>query len=82
MSKTSPLSNSHELGLHGNHKNKDKADLLIIREIKNIKIYQISKYKNGDVDTKNISLNGYNFPTNAANFLKKLAKIRQNFIKI
>ena len=45
MTRVSPLSNSHELGLHGNHKNKDKADLLIIREIKNIKIYQISKYK-------------------------------------
>ena len=65
MTRVSPLSNSHKLGLHGNHKNKDEADLLIIREIKNIKIYQISKYKNEDINTKNISLNGYNFPANA-----------------
>jgi len=65
MSKISPLSNSHELGLHGNYKNKDEADLLIIKEIKNIKIYQISKYKNSDADIKNISINGHNLPANS-----------------
>ena len=65
MSKISPLLNSQELGLHGNYKSKDEADLLIIKEITNLKIYQISKYKNSDADIKNISLNGHNFPTNA-----------------
>jgi sarcosine oxidase subunit gamma len=65
MSKISPLLNSQELGLHGNYKAKDEADLLTIKEITNIKIYQISKYKNSDADIKNISLNGHNFPTNA-----------------
>ena len=33
MTRVSPLSNSHKLGLHGNHKNKDEADLL--REVEN-----------------------------------------------
>ena len=65
MSKISPLLNSQELGLHGNYKSKDEADLLIIKEITNLKIYQISKYKNSDADIKNILLNGHNFPTNA-----------------
>ena len=44
MSKISPLSNSHELGIHGNCKNKDQARLLAIREISNIKIYQLAKF--------------------------------------
>ena len=63
MIKTSPLSNSHELGIHGNCKNKDQAKLLAIREITNIKIYQLSKFKKSNFDINSFSLDGYKLPT-------------------
>lgn len=62
MSKITPLSNSHELGLHGNCKDKDEADLLVIREVTNIKIYQLSKFKKSNFDINNFSLDGYKLP--------------------
>lgn len=65
MSKISPLSNSHELGLHGNYKDKDQANLLIIREVTNIKIYQLSKFKKSNFDINNFLLDGYKLPTEA-----------------
>ena len=65
MIKTSPLSNSHELGIHGNCKNKDQAKLLAIREITNIKIYQLSKFKKSNFDINNFSLDSYKLPTEA-----------------
>ena len=65
MIKTSPLSNSHELGIHGNCKNKDQAKLLAIREITNIKIYQLSKFKKSNFDINNFSLDCYKLPSEA-----------------
>lgn len=65
MIKTSPLSNSHELGIHGNCKNKDQAKLLAIREITNIKIYQLAKFKKSNFDINNFSLDSYKLPTEA-----------------
>ena len=62
MSKITPLSNSHELGLHGNYKDKDEANLLVIREVTNIKIYQLSKFKKSNFDINNFSLDGYKLP--------------------
>jgi len=62
MSKITPLSNSHELGLHGNCKDKDEANLLVIREVTNIKIYQLSKFKKSNFDINNFSLDGYKLP--------------------
>ena len=62
MSQITPLSNSHELGLHGNCKDKDEANLLVIREVTNIKIYQLSKFKKSNFDINNFSLDGYNLP--------------------
>ena len=62
MIKITPLSNSHELGLHGNCKDKDEANLLVIREVTNIKIYQLSKFKKSNFDINNFSLDGYKLP--------------------
>ena len=62
MIKITPLSNSHELGLHGNCKDKDEANLLVIREITNIKIYQLSKFKKSNFDINNFSLDSYKLP--------------------
>lgn len=62
MSKITPLSNSHELGLHGNCKDKDEANLLVIREVTNIKIYQLSKFKKSNFDINNFSLDSYKLP--------------------
>ena len=65
MTKVSPLSNSHQLGLHGNHKTKEENDLLIIREISNVKIFQLSKYKLSSLDLTNLSIDGCKIPTKA-----------------
>tara|TARA_B100001093_G_scaffold519669_1_gene609754 strand:- start:3125 stop:3712 length:588 start_codon:yes stop_codon:yes gene_type:complete len=65
MIKASPLSNSHELGIHGNCKDKDQSNLLAIREITNIKIYQLSKYKKSNFDINNFSLDDNKLPTEA-----------------
>ena len=65
MNKVSPLANTHKLGLHGNYKTKNEADLLVIREISNVKIFQLSKYKMSNMDLSNFVLEGYNLPTKA-----------------
>ena len=62
MSKITPLSNSHELGLHGNCKDKDETNLLVIREVTNIKIYQLYKFKKSNFDINNFSLDSYKLP--------------------
>ena len=51
MKNVSALENIHKHGLFGNHDSKD--ELINIREIKNILIYQIVKYKNSN---ENISV--------------------------
>ena len=46
MKNISPLNNIHQLGQYGNFENKNDNELVKIKEIKNIYIYQIVQFKN------------------------------------
>ena len=66
MSRISPLQNSHRKGLFGDYQEKTDSNLLKIREITDVKIYQVVQYKKSAVSTSNIQLGSINLPTEAA----------------
>ena len=66
MSRISPLQNAQNNGLFGDYQEKKEGNLLEIREITNVNIYQVVQYKKSSVVTSNIQLGSINLPTNAA----------------
>ena len=59
---SSALINDHQLGNFGNYQNKEKNELLIIKELKNFSIYQIAKYKTSKVNVDTLIIDGLSFP--------------------
>ena len=49
MSRISPLQNAHSKGLFGDYQEKNEGNLLEIREITNVNIYQVVQYKRSSV---------------------------------
>ena len=66
MSRISPLQNAHNKGLFGDYQEKNEGNLLEIREITNVNIYQVVQYKKSSVVISNIQLGSINLPANAA----------------
>jgi len=66
MSRISPLQNAHKKGLFGDCQEKNDNNLLKIREITDVKIYQVVQYKKTSVSANNIQLGSVNLPTQAA----------------
>ena len=66
MSRISPLQNAHKKGLFGDYQEKNEGNLLKIREITDVKIYQVVQYKKSSVSTSNIQLGSINLPSQAA----------------
>ena len=64
MSNISSLHNVHKTGLFGDHQNKEENKLIKIREIKNINLFQIVKYKNSKVNLSNFKIDGINLSEN------------------
>ena len=64
MKSISSLNNIHKQGLFGDFKNKDENNLIKIKEIKNIYLSQIIKFKNSKENLSNIKLDGLNLPKN------------------
>ena len=60
MSYTSSLNNIHKQGLFGDHENKN--ELIKLREVKNLTIYQLVKLKNSSADTSKMNLDGLRLP--------------------
>ena len=60
MSSISSLYNIHKIGLFGDHQNKDENKLIKIKEIKNINLFQIVKYKNSNENLSNFKVDGLN----------------------
>ena len=60
MSSTSSLNNVHKLGLFGDHNNKNNEQIIKIREIKNINLFQIVKYKNSKENISNYKIDTLN----------------------
>ena len=59
---SSALINDHQLGNFGNYQNKEKNELLIIKELKNFSIFQIAKYKSSKVNVDKLIIDGLSFP--------------------
>ena len=62
MTSISSLNKVHHLGQYGNFENKDENQLIKIKEIKNIFIYQIVKFKNSKKNNTEIMVDNLNFP--------------------
>ena len=60
MSSISSLYNIHKIGLFGDHQNKDENKLIKIKEIKNINLFQIVRYKNSNENLSNFKVDGLN----------------------
>ena len=61
MSSISPLQNVFEEGNFGNFDGKPENEIIKIREIKNIFIYQIVKFKNSEKKNSDLKIDGINF---------------------
>lgn len=59
---SSALINDHQIGSFGNYQNKEKNDLLIIKELKNLSIYQIAKFKSSKANVDSVIIDGLNLP--------------------
>ena len=62
MTSISSLNKVHQLGKYGNFENKDENQLIKIKEIKNIFIYQVVKFKNSKKNNTQIMVDNLNFP--------------------
>ena len=62
MKNISPLNNIHQMGQFGNFENKNDNELVKIKEIKNIFIYQVVKFKNSKKNNTEIMVDNLNFP--------------------
>ena len=58
MTYISSLQNIHKLGTFGDYENKNENELLKLKEVKNLTIYQIVKYKNSKIDVSKMNLDG------------------------
>ena len=50
------------MGVYGDYYEKEESNLIKIKEIKNISLYQIVKYKNSKQDISDFKISGVNFP--------------------
>ena len=62
MTSISPLNNVHELGSFGNFEGKNSNEIITIKELKNLKIFQVVKYKTSKTNIKEYKIFDLNFP--------------------
>ncbi len=62
MNSISSLKNVHKLGLYGDHNDKNENQIIKIKEIKNINLFQVVKYKNTEKNISNFKIDGLNLP--------------------
>ena len=62
MNNVSSLNNVHLKGLYGDYENKDENNLIKIKEIKNINLFQVVKYKSSKENISNFKIDGLSFP--------------------
>ena len=58
MKNQSPLQEIHKKGLFGDYDNKNELDLLKVKEVNNLKILQIAKYKNSTISITDLKIDG------------------------
>ena len=59
---SSALINDHQIGSFGNYRNKEKSELLTVKELTNLSIYQIAKFKSSNANVDSVIINGLNLP--------------------
>ena len=59
---SSALINDHQSGSFGNCHNKEKSELLTVKELTNLSIYQIAKFKSIKVNIDSVTIDGLNLP--------------------
>jgi len=64
MNNVSSLNNVHLKGLYGDYENKDENNLIKIKEIKNINLFQVVKYKSSKENISNFKIDSLSFPEN------------------
>lgn len=62
MTAISPLQNIHKKSLFGDHHKKNENNLLIIKEIKDLIIFQIVKYKKSTIKINDVQIDNLNLP--------------------
>ena len=62
MNNISSLNNVHLKGLYGDYENKDENNLIKIKEIKNINLFQVVKYKSSKENISNFKIDSLSFP--------------------
>ena len=62
MKSISSLNNVYKSGLFGDHNDKNENQIIKIKEIKNINLFQVVKYKNTEKNISNFKIDGLNFP--------------------
>ncbi len=62
MTNISPLNFVHVTGKFGDHDGKQENDLLRVKEVNGLLIFQIAKYKNSNFDISKIQIDGLNLP--------------------
>ena len=63
MINISPLNFVHKTGKFGDHDGKQENDLLKVKEVNGLLIFQIAKYKNSAFDISKIKIDGLNLPS-------------------
>ena len=58
MKNQSPLQEIHKKGIYGDYDNKNEQDILKVKEVSNLKILQIAKYKNSIVSITDLKIDG------------------------
>ena len=62
MTYISSLQNIHKHGTFGDYESKNESELLKLKEVKNLTIYQVVKYKNSTIDVSKMNLDGLRLP--------------------
>ena len=63
MTNISPLNFVHTTGKFGDYDGKQENDLLKVKEVNRLLIFQIAKYKNSNFDLSKIKIDGLNLPS-------------------
>ena len=62
MKNNSSLDGVHYLGKFGNFENKDQSNLIKLKEIKNLEIYQLARFKNSKKNLSEIRIDNLKLP--------------------
>ena len=75
MNNISSLYNVHRLGLFGDYQNKDEDKLIKLKEIKDLNLFQVVKYKNSNEKLSNFKIDGVDLSENLKTFSNQSTRV-------